>query len=179
LFFSFIFPLFFSLYCFTGDPAQGINRIRQEQEDIAIAARPEKLPRGVSFRSIETTPLLLVTQKDSAELYHRNPRRFWQTTPMIVSMEGLARDKTEAWFKRSRIQPKIYAQVAGNEAIVSMVALGFGAGVVPEIVLQNSPLKERVAVLPQAIAIGDFDVGLFALNKHLNDPIIKVFWESQ
>ncbi|WP_317931166.1 HTH-type transcriptional activator IlvY [Halioxenophilus sp. WMMB6] len=163
----------------TGDPAQGIHRVRDETEDIAIAAMPERLPRGVDFRRIQTTPLLLIANRESADLYHRNTRRFWQQTPMIVSMEGPARDKTEAWLTRSKLKPRIYAQVAGNEAIVSMVALGFGAGVVPEIVLENSPLKDRVIALPQSTAVGHFEIGLFALRKRLQDPIVNGFWQSQ
>ena len=55
------------------------------------------------------------------------------------------------------MQPTIYAQVAGNEAIVSMVSLGFGVGVVPKIVLDNSPLADRVRALffdSPALAMG-------------------------
>jgi len=163
----------------TGDPAQGISRIRDGLEDIAIAALPEKLPRGVNFTRIQRTPLLLIAERESAEAFHRNPRHFWQSTPLILSMEGLSREKTLAWFERHKIEPHIYAQVAGNEAIVSMVSLGFGVGVVPEIVLDNSPLKHRVTALPINTAIGDFDVGLFALSKRLKEPLVQEFWQSQ
>lgn len=163
----------------TGDPAQAITRIREGLEDIAISARPEHLPRGVNFTRIQTTPLLMIAELEAAQQYQRNSRYFWQSTPVILSMEGLARDKTLAWFKRNRLSPNIYAQVAGNEAIVSMVSLGFGAGVVPEIVLANSPLKDKVTALPINTAIGDFDVGLFALNKRLKDPLVQEFWQSQ
>ncbi len=163
----------------TGDPAQAIHRVREGLEDIAISARPEKLPRGVNFTRIQTTPLLMIAEREAAQLYQRNARHFWQATPIILSMEGLARDKTLAWFERNRLSPTIYAQVAGNEAIVSMVSLGFGAGVVPEIVLANSPLKDKVVALPIGAAIGDFDVGLFALSKRLKDPLVQEFWQSQ
>lgn len=163
----------------TGDPAQAITRVREGLEDIAISARPEKLPRGVNFTRIQTTPLLMIAAHEAAELYQRNTRVFWQSTPVILSMEGLARDKTLAWFKRNRLEPNIYAQVAGNEAIVSLVALGFGVGVVPEIVLANSPLRDRVSALPIGSTIGEFDVGLLALNKRLQDPLVQEFWQSQ
>ena len=58
----------------------------------------------------------------------------------------------------------VYAQVAGNEAIVSMVSLGFGVGVVPEIVLQNSPLSETVRVLRVEPRLEAYEVGLFTLE---------------
>ena len=47
---------------------------------------------------------------------------------MIVSEHGLARKRIDAWIKKKRIQPNIYAQVAGNEVILSMVGLGCGIG---------------------------------------------------
>ncbi|MCO4758589.1 MAG: HTH-type transcriptional activator IlvY, partial [Oceanospirillaceae bacterium] len=69
-------------------------------------------------------------------------------------------------------------QVAGNEAIVSMVSLGFGVGVVPRIVLDNSPLADRVQVLDVQPELEAYDVGLFALNKKLKSPLIRAFWEQ-
>jgi LysR family positive regulator for ilvC len=76
------------------------------------------------------------------------------------------------------VLPDIYAQVAGNEAIVSMVSLGFGIGVVPRIVLDNSPLAERVEVLDVRPALAPYEVGLFALEKRLASPLISAFWSG-
>src|SRR5699024_12676197 len=67
------------------------------------------------------------------------------------------------------IRPKVYAQVRGNEAIVSMVSLGFGIGVAPQIVLENSPLNQRIKVLPISPALAPYDIGLFALKERLSD----------
>jgi LysR family positive regulator for ilvC len=160
----------------TGDPAQGIARIRAEQEDIAIAAYPNTLPTGIKFRKFRTTPLVAITLKRAPS---KNREQIdWRNTPMILSMEGLAREKSDAWFRKIQVKPKIYAQVAGNEAIVSMVALGFGTGIVPEIVLDNSPLRDRVRKIELPCSIGQFDVGLFALNKRLTNPILATFWKT-
>jgi LysR family positive regulator for ilvC len=52
----------------------------------------------------------------------------WKDTPMILSEEGLARERVDRWFRQLGAKPHIYAQVSGNEAIVSMVSLGFGVG---------------------------------------------------
>lgn len=168
----------------TGDPAQGIARIRAEQEDIAIAACPKNLPTGIQFKKIQTTPLVAISQNSYLQNnYSQNDSTAdenfdWQKTPMILSMEGLARETSDAWFRSMEIKPKIYAQVAGNEAIVSMVALGFGTGIVPEIVLENSPLREQVRKIPTPSPIGKFDVGVFALNKRLTHPILAAFWKT-
>ncbi len=163
----------------TGDPAQGINRVTYGREDIAIVARPDKLPVNLAFRRIAVSPLVFISPIEASSTLP-NPQpgsaKEWRDTPMIVSEEGIGRERVNDWFKRLRVEPKIYAQVAGHEAIVSMVALGFGIGVVPKIVLDNSPLVAKVQVLGSAPAAGDFDVGLCALKKRLKSPIIKAIW---
>ena len=82
------------------------------------------------------------------------------------------------WFEERGLTPTIYAQVAGNEAIVSMVSLGFGVGVVPRIVLDNSPLADKVQVLDVQPELEPYEVGLFALEKKLKSPLIRAFWEQ-
>lgn len=74
------------------------------------------------------------------------------------------------------VNPRIYAQVAGNEAIVSMVSLGVGIGVVPKIVLDNSPLIDRVKVLDVKPELEPYNVGLFTLKKSLKNPLVNAFW---
>jgi LysR family positive regulator for ilvC len=96
---------------------------------------------------------------------------------MILSEAGVSRGRVDEWFREQGIGPNIYAQVAGNEAIVSMVSLGFGIGVVPKIVLDNSPLAERVQVLEVEPALEPFDIGLFTLKKSLKNPLVSAFWE--
>jgi len=169
----------------TGDPAPAINRALSGEEDIAIAARPDKLPAGLAFRTIAVTPLVFIAPLKEA--WHsdtanqgkgktKTDKTNWSDTPMILSEEGLARDRLNAWFKQRHIKPKIYAQVAGHEAIVSMVSLGFGVGLVPKIVVDNSPLVDRVKLLSQQPNLKAYDVGICALEKRLKSPLIKAFW---
>ena len=40
----------------------------------------------------------------------------------------------------------IYADVSGNEAIIAMVSLGCGIGIVPGLVLEQSPIKNEVQI---------------------------------
>ena len=98
--------------------------------------------------------------------------------PMILSEEGLSRQRLDQWFRALGVTPRIYAQVSGNEAIVSMVSLGFGVGVAPRIVLENSPLAERTRPLQVEPALEDYEVGLFTLEKRLTDPVIQAFWSQ-
>lgn len=154
----------------TGDPEHAIARLLALEEDVAIAARPARLPPGVIFAPIQVSPLVFIAAADMAA------PTSWQDTPMILATGGIARRRVDAWFRRLGVTPKIYAQVAGNEAIVAMVSLGLGVGVVPQIVLENSPLAERVHILDVTPALDAYDLGLFTLKRHLNNPLVRAFW---
>jgi LysR family positive regulator for ilvC len=95
---------------------------------------------------------------------------------MILAETGLARQRVDNWFRSFEVQPTIYAQVAGNEAIVSMVSLGFGVGVVPKIALDNSPLADKISILDVRPRLEPYELGLFTLQKKLRNPLIKAFW---
>jgi LysR family positive regulator for ilvC len=163
----------------TGDTAQAMHRVLAGQEDIAIAARPDKLPPQLAFSRITVSPLVFIAAAASITdpaLGDILREQRWADTPMILSEEGLVRERIDRWFRQQQIKPLIYAQVAGHEAIVSMVSLGFGVGVVPRIVLDNSPLADRVRILPDQPALEAYDVGLCTLKKRLKSPLIKAFW---
>jgi LysR family positive regulator for ilvC len=95
---------------------------------------------------------------------------------MILAAGGIARRRVDSWFRALNVTPTIYAQVAGNEAIVSMVSLGLGVGVVPKIVLDNSPHAQRVRVLDVDPVLEPYDLGLFTLKRHLRNPLVAAFW---
>lgn len=167
----------------TGDPAKAVERVQQGQEDLAIGARPDSLPAGVEFQSITRSALRFIGPQSPQLLSDEQLRspgaESWQDVPLILSEEGLARTRTDRWLKHHNIKPRIYAQVSGNEAIVSMVSLGFGIGVVPQIVLDNSPLAARIRLYDIQPPLTDYDIGLFALHKRLKDPLIAAFWNRQ
>ncbi|MAY41265.1 MULTISPECIES: HTH-type transcriptional activator IlvY [unclassified Neptuniibacter] len=160
----------------TGDPDPAINRVISGDEDFAIAAKPDTLPTGLAFKSIALSPLLFIAPKQGIEGKHSTLPILDDKTPMILSEEGVARKRVDRWFKEQNCKPLIYAQVAGNEAIVSMVSLGFGVGVVPKIVLENSPLANTVEVLDITPSLKPYEVGIVTLEKKLKSPLIRAFW---
>lgn len=164
----------------TGDPEHAIARVVALEEDLAIAARPASLPAGVIFKPIGVSPLVFIapvefTDLNLAQLPPDEPAT-WEQIPMILAAGGIARKRVDAWFKALGVTPKIYAQVAGNEAIVSMVSLGLGVGVVPKIVLENSPLGAEVRILDVEPALEAYELGLFTLKRHLKNPLVNAFW---
>ncbi len=166
----------------TGDPATAIEHVQAGTEDIAIGARPDSLPQEIAFNSITLSPLVFIAPTAQPDwindLNGMASPSAWRSTPMILSESGLARKRSDRWFKQLGIKPLIYAQVAGNEAIVSMVSLGFGVGIVPQIVLDNSPLSSEVMALNVSPALPEFEVGIFALEKKLRHPVVHAFWSQ-
>lgn len=155
----------------TGDPENAIQHILRDEDDLAISARPEKLPSKLAFKSITTSPLVMITALNA------EPPKDWQSTTFILAEQGLIRKRVNQWLQEKQIKPRIYAQVSGNEAIVSMVSLGFGIGVVPKIVLDNSPLANQVNILPHSPKLKAIDVGLCVQKKRLQNPVIQALWQ--
>jgi len=165
----------------TGDPADALERVVSGREDIAIAARPERTMAGLSFKSFAQSPLIFIAPQDSDSLdaiVAKRPEDYWQHLPLIISERGIARDRLDQWFRQRRLTPNIYAQVSGNEALVSMVSLGFGVGLVPKIVVDNSPLKDEVCMFQEQIEMQPYEVGVCVLKQRLKSPLVKAFWEQ-
>tara|TARA_R110000796_G_scaffold67308_1_gene154313 strand:+ start:3167 stop:4057 length:891 start_codon:yes stop_codon:yes gene_type:complete len=164
----------------TGDPEHAIAHVLGGKEDISIAARPASLPRGLAFQPIAISPLLFIAplEQQVPNVPTSTPAtpQEWATIPVILSESGVSRTRVDEWFRLQDITPRIYAQVTGNEAIVSMVSLGFGIGVVPKIVLDNSPLRDRIRVLEVTPELEPYDIGLFVLKKNLKNPLVEAFW---
>lgn len=167
----------------TGDAAKAVERVQEGREDLAIGARPDSLPAGVEFQPIARSKLCFIGPQSPQLLTEEQLKHpgaaSWRDVPMILSEEDLARTRTDLWLKNHNIKPLIYAQVSGNEAIVSMVSLGFGVGVVPQIVLDNSPLAARIRIYDIQPPLTGYEIGLFALEKRLKDPLINAFWNRQ
>jgi LysR family positive regulator for ilvC len=166
----------------TGDPANAMNRVLSGDDDMAITPRPRTPPPALAFKSLTRSSLVFIAPTTPADWLPHTPEsstaQQWEAVPMILSEAGLSREYADTWFKALGVTPRIYAQVAGHEAIVSMVGLGFGVGVVPNIVLDNSPLADSVKVLNVKPELPYYDVGLCVLNRCLKRPRIQALWEA-
>ena len=168
----------------TGDTALTIQRVLDEQEDIGIAALPDVLPDKLVFRAIRESPLVFIAPRAPSALREQinwcldNEAELpWDSMPLVLSETGLARRRVDDWFSAKAIRPHIYAQVAGNEAIVSMVSLGFGVGVVFELVVDNSPIRAKIEVLSVQPSLAPILIGICTLKRKLSNPLIKAFWD--
>jgi len=163
----------------TGDAAMALARLERGETEVTIAALPDRLPSQLEFIKIIETPLIFIAPRKFPEtVVFSNKQIDWQHTPLILAERGLSRKRTERWFKEHKITPNIYAQIAGNEAIITMVSLGCGVGVIPQLVLTKSPLQDQVTVVKNAPSLKPFSVGACTTAKNKHNPIVEAFWQS-
>jgi len=163
----------------TGDASAAIERIRADEADVAIAAHPEQLPATMFFKRISSVPIRLIAPVIPCrvnDLLAKQPIN-WNDIPMILPEHGPARSRVDQWLRDKQITPAIVAKVDGHEAMVSMVALGSGISIVPEPVLQLSPVRERVRILDPQYQYKPFELGICMLNKRRNEPLVQAFWQ--
>ncbi len=162
----------------TGDAAQAISKLQNRDVDITVAALPDNLPQRVEFLKILETPLVFIVPSAFPETIRLNDKQIdWKKTPIIMADFGLSRDRTDRWFFEKDIVPNVYAQVAGNEAIIAMVALGCGVGVVPGLVLEKSPLQEQIDIVRVEPELESFSIGICTMKKNMRMPQVDAFWQ--
>jgi LysR family positive regulator for ilvC len=165
----------------TGDAADALEQVQNQSVDFSIAASPENLPRSVYFHHLDTISLAVIAPTMACKVQQQLSEKVltWSNIPIILPEHGSARKRFELWYrKKQQGKPNIYATVSGHEALVSMVALGCGVGIVPQVVVDNSPVKDRVHNLPNVGEIEPFELGVCCLNQSKAQPLIKAFFNS-
>jgi len=161
----------------TGDAAKALTKLSNQDADIVIAALPDTLPKDLVFKTISRTPLVFIAPLQYPEIIiYTSGVIDWEQTPLIIPDHGLSRDRIDQWFAKENFIPKIYSQVAGNEAIIVMVSLGCGIGLVPRMVLEKSPFFNQVRILDGAPELPHFVIGLCTRKKNLANPRVRALW---
>lgn len=161
----------------TGDAAKALARLSTQDTDMAIAALPDFLSKDFVFKALSETPLVFIAPLQYPEILIKKAGRIdWEQTPLIIPDYGLSRDRIDQWLTKENFLPNIYSQVAGNEAIIVMVSLGCGIGLIPRMVLEKSPFFDRVRILEQTPEMPPFVIGLCTRKKNLANPRVKSLW---
>ena len=161
----------------TGDAAKALIKLSNQDADMVIAARPDTLPKDFVFETLSETPLVFIAPLQYPDIIiHTSDGIDWEKTPLIIPDKGLSRDRIDQWFAHENFVPNIYSQVAGNEAIIVMVSLGCGIGLVPRMVLEKSPFLNQVEILKKAPDLPPFVIGLCTRKKNLINPRVKALW---
>jgi LysR family positive regulator for ilvC len=167
----------------TGYAADALVMLAEGRVDVTVAALPPRVPRALVARVLLHTPLIFVAPNAPCEVERLCRQRPlpWDEMPVVLPSAGLARESADRWFKRHRIRPRVYGQVPGSEAMLALVSLGCAVGIVPRIVLDKSPLRANVRVLPIGPAaddLGEFRVGVCTQRRKLASPLVRAFWDS-
>jgi len=165
----------------TGDASDALEQVQNKSVDFAIAANPEYLPRSVYFQHLATIPLVVIAPIMACKVQQQLQAEIlsWSDIPIILPEHGPARKGFELWYrKKQQGKANIYATVSGHEALVSMVALGCGVGIVPQVVVENSPVRDKVQYLNDIGEIAPFELGVCCLNQTKAQPLIKAFFNA-
>jgi len=161
----------------TGDAAKALNKLQAREVDISIAALPDHQPEDLEFINLLETPLLFIFPKFFPETIQYSKKTInWEKTPVILPAGGLSRTRAEKWFADKEIRPYIYSQVSGNEAIIAMVSMGCGVGIVPRLVLDKSSLINEVEILDISPRLKPFTVAACTFFKNKQNPLVQSFW---
>ncbi|MCF6334121.1 MAG: HTH-type transcriptional activator IlvY [Spirochaetales bacterium] len=165
----------------TGSAADAIDQIIRGNTDISVAAKPDRLRNSLAFRELAVTPLHFVMPKIECPVRKSvsHAQINWEAVPFILSESGIGRMRIDRWFRHNHLHPNIYAQVAGNEAILAMVGLGLGVGLVPGLVLDKSPLKDDIEIIKNAPDLEPYTVGICTTKRLMNSPLVKALWEKK
>ena len=163
----------------TGAAEKAVLQIESGEIDIAVAALPDRRNAAVEFLPILTTPLIFIAGKKfvaSTDLIENGQMDLAQI-PLVLPQAGLSRRRLDKWLKRNHIVPKISSEVSGNEAIIPMMHLGCGVGIVPQLVLERSPFRDEVVILDQMPELEPYIVGLCSSKRNLQKAPVKAFWK--
>lgn len=159
----------------TGYAVDAIQRLSEGADVVVASLNLDEEPTLVK-NIVTSTPIVAVAIPEIADQVAS--KGDWHEVPLVLPGFGQVRDSVEQWLRNEGVRPNIYTEVDGNEAILSLVALGCGLGFVPRLVLDNSPLRDRVVIMSD-MTFGTFHVGFCTRPKQLqNSAIIRAFWSS-
>ena len=164
----------------TGDSDSAIQKVLSEDADFAVAALPDKTPEKLLFKKITDMHLKFVAPTIPWQYEVLIEKNYvpWDEIPIIVTERGMARKRIDSWFKKRKTKPNIYAQVAGNESILAMVSMGFGIGIVPELILKGNFINRNVQVLNIKPELMPYSVGICVQKKRMANPVVHAFWDK-
>lgn len=166
-----------NLHLITQDAARSLEQLEKDEVDLAVIPTGEGKTPGLSRQVLGHTEFSWIAPRDASalEIKSERPRDFFQL-PLIAAESGLERERLTQFLSARGIEPRFSAEVRGNEAIIALVSLGSGVALVPRLVLESSPLKQRVRVMAQIPAPPGYDVSLCAKERSLERRIVSAFW---
>ncbi|RSN03768.1 transcriptional regulator [Nonomuraea sp. WAC 01424] len=151
----------------TGDAEAALARVDEGEADAAVAVVPARLPESLASRTVTSTDLVFVTARDR--------RDDGLAGPFVLPRRGLVREAADRWFRR-RGPYGLAAEADGHEALLTLVALGYGTGIVPRIVLDAGAVRDRLAIVPADPPPASLSIGLCVRRADLRRPLVAALW---
>lgn len=163
----------------TGAAEQAVAQVQSGEIDLAVAALPDRQHSSIEFLPMVTIPLIFIAPKQpgSATTSEKAASLDLSQAPLVLPQTGVSRRRIDHWLKEHRIIPNITSEVSGNEAIIAMVRLGCGVGIVPQLVLERSPFRDEISIVEKAPKLEPYVVGLCSSKRNLQRPSVRAFWE--
>jgi len=162
----------------TGAAERAVEQVLNGEIDLAIAALPDQKQSQLEFMPLAETPLVFIAPKSFPRPLPRcNGQLDLSAIPLVLPRSGVARHRMDLWIRKHGVVPHISTEVSGNEALIAMVRLGTGIGVVPQLALERSPFRKEVTVVDHPPPLDPYVVGLCASKRNLKRPAIKAMWE--
>ncbi|HKL22128.1 MAG TPA: HTH-type transcriptional activator IlvY [Tichowtungia sp.] len=163
----------------TGAAEQAVDQVLAGEIDLAVAALPDRPAAQIEFLPLAEIPLVFIAPVHGE--FSNPPRKRGMldlyNAPLVLPRSGLSRTRLDQWLKAQNILPDIRSEVSGNEALIAMVRLGCGIGIVPKLVLERSPFRDEIQILKKAPNLDPYVVGLCTAKRSLNRPAVRVLWE--
>lgn len=160
----------------TGYAADALAKLDDGTAQIAIAPLPERVPRHLIVDIIARTTLVPVAAPEHRAALQR--RNGWASVPFVLPSSGLARSLIDRWFARSSVRPASITEAVGHEAVLALVAAGWGVGIVPDLVASQSALAAGFEAVRPPAPLPGFDVGVCTHPDHLATRAVDAFWTT-
>ena len=169
-----------TLRLITQDAARSLNQLEAGEVDLAVIPTDADLPETLAHIVLGRTDLVFITSLEEFEpsaAFLQCPPDLSEV-PLVAPISGLERKRLFDWLKERNLEPHIAAEVRGNEGIIALVSLGGGLGLVPRLVLENSPLRDKVRELSELQPPAGYDVSLCTRRRNLGRRVVELFWEQ-
>ncbi|MEV7630361.1 HTH-type transcriptional activator IlvY [Actinoplanes sp. NPDC089786] len=156
----------------TGDAAAALAFLDDGEADLAVAVLPSRIPATLLARPVARTPLVLVRTRPSPS--GTEPLAFHDR--FVLPRGGLVRDAANRWFRRIGATPHIAAEADGHEALLTLVTLGYGTGIVPDLVLRHGNVRNRLHTVSAPSSPGELNIGVCVRRADLHRPLVAAAW---
>lgn len=158
----------------TGAAEKAVEQVLSGEIDLAVAALPDQKLAQLEFMPLAETPLVFIAPQRAD--FPIRPLDLSQA-PLVMPQSGVARHRLDHWLKEHNVDPNVSSEISGNEALIAMVRLGTGIGIVPQLALDRSPFRDEVRVIKNAPKLEPYVVGLCSSKRNLKRSAVRVMWE--